>query len=70
MVQQIKQFFFRVVQIEASLKLDNFSLQAYEEAAQFDPTNFSEDTKRQLLAVGAPQLPEDKQEELTRVYMD
>lgn len=56
-----------VLQVEVSLKLQNFSQAAYEEAAEFEMENFTEDTVRQLKAVGAPQLEEDKQQRLTQV---
>lgn len=35
--------------------------------AQFDQTDFSEDTKRQLKLVGSKSLPEDEEKELTSI---
>ncbi|CAG0912459.1 unnamed protein product [Notodromas monacha] len=51
----------------ASLELQAFSLASFNEALEFDSTNFSEDTQRQLKSVGAKQLPEAEQQTLSEV---
>lgn len=43
---------------------------ANEEANQFDPTNFTEDTKRQLSYVGSKSLSDDEMKNLSSIIAE
>jgi hypothetical protein len=52
-------------QIEAALALTVYSSSAFENASDFDPTNFSDDTKRQLFYVGSKSLSDEEMKNLS-----
>lgn len=47
-----------------------FSAKSFEEASQFDPGNFSEDTKRQLFYVGSKSLSDDEMKNLSSIISE
>ncbi|OXA60176.1 Angiotensin-converting enzyme [Folsomia candida] len=56
--------------IEAGLRLSEYQAVANEEANQFDPTNFTEDTKRQLSYVGSKSLSDDEMKNLSSIIAE
>jgi len=57
-------------QIAASLAVSAYSAEAYAEAAVFDTTNFSPDTKRQLSKVGSKSLSEEEMRNLSSIISE
>jgi len=51
----------------AGFKLSVFNAEAFANASQFNTTNFSPDTKRQLGKVGSKSLPEEEMKELSSI---
>jgi len=56
--------------IAAGLAVGVYGEQANEEASQFDPTNFSDDTKRQLSKVGGKGLSEEEMQNLSSIISE
>lgn len=51
--------------IEAGLILSEYGARAFENASQFEPENFSDDTKRQLSRVGSRSISDDEMKTLS-----
>jgi hypothetical protein len=57
-------------EIVACPQVSQYQAEALSNATSFNTTDFSEDTKRQLKKVGSIPLPEDEEQELSRIIAD
>lgn len=63
-------FYAFIAQIEAGLRVSEYEAAAFAEASQFNATNFSADTKRQLFYVGSQSLSEEEMKNLSSLISE